>query len=55
MCVQAHREGAHRKADQNAPQRDHDAERPGECHLQGGERLEDEGVKFAFKFLPPQI
>lgn len=34
LCVlQAHREGAHREADQDAPQRDHDAERPGERHL----------------------
>lgn len=37
MCisvhVQAHREGAHREADQNEAQGDHDAERPGERHL----------------------
>lgn len=34
VCVlQAHREGTHRKVDQDAPQRDHDAERPGERHL----------------------
>lgn len=33
VCVQSNREGAHRKADQDAPQGDHDAEGPGECDL----------------------
>lgn len=42
--VQAHRKGAHRTADQDAPQRDNDAEGPGERHLKGGEGT----VKFTF-------
>lgn len=34
VCVlQADRKGTHRKADQDAPQRNNDAERPGERHL----------------------
>lgn len=31
--LQAHREGAYGKADQDTSPRDHDAERPGERHL----------------------
>lgn len=31
--LQAHGERAHREAHQDAPQRDHDAERPGKRHL----------------------
>lgn len=36
LCLQPYGAGAHREADQNAPTRDYDAERPGERHLQGG-------------------
>lgn len=37
-CLQADREGTHREADQDAPQGNHDAEGPGECHQQRGEK-----------------
>lgn len=33
LCEQANRERAHRKADQDSSERDHDAEGPGECNL----------------------
>lgn len=33
LCEQAYRKRAHRKADQDSSERDHDAEGPGECNL----------------------
>lgn len=38
-CVQTYRKRTDRASDQNQLEGDHDAERPGECHLQRGESV----------------
>lgn len=42
--VQADRKGADGATDQNPSEGDHDAERPGECHLQRGIKSTQPGI-----------